>query len=134
MLPVHVSSTASGIRDARDKHMYPHCYDYKLLCEFIIIKINSNWHRVYFGTHYTWRATFICLFKWFHSKNWKLSLNCRLPQNWDFQAIKNLRKTFEEGNLNTWELTFSPCISLGYSATGLHIQELNLHFGDAEIS
>lgn len=98
------------------------------------IKINSNWHMVYFGTSYTWHATFICLFKWLHSNSQKWSLNCRLPQNWVFQDIKNLRKTFEGGNLNTWELTFSPYISLGYSANGLHIQERNLHFGDAEIS
>lgn len=97
------------------------------------IKINSNWHTAYFGTSYTWRATFICLFKWLHSKNWKWSLNCSLPQNWDFQDIKNLRKTFEGGNLNTWKIAFSPYISWGYSASGLHIQEWNLHFGDAEI-
>lgn len=97
------------------------------------IKINSNWHMAFFGTSYTWRATFICLFKWLHSKKWKWSLNCSLPQNWDFQDIKNLRKTFEGGNLNTWKIAFSPYISWGYSASGLHIQEWNLHFGDAEI-
>lgn len=96
--------------------------------------INSSWHMVYFGTIYAWRVAFICLFKWLHSKNRKRSLNCKLPQNWDFQDIKNLRKSFEWGNLNIWELTFSPYISLGYSASGLHIQEWNLHFGDAKIS